>query len=160
MSHATVLHHVGSRETLLQRVAQRALATMFEDLVEVFGPASSERPPEDRVRDAVEIMDKHGHPRLLAWLALTGRASGDRPSFAPFIQLAHTAREENAKRDGKSAPNLDHTRFLVLITAFAMLGDAVAGHLIYEDCGIDDTDGARQDLRKRLIALVASELED
>lgn len=157
MSHATVLHHVGSRETLLQRVAERALNAMFEDLVAALGPSSAELHPQERVRTALEILDRHGHPRLLAWLALTGRAAMDRPRFGPFIELAHKTRGLNATRDGKAQPDVEDTRFLIIFTALAMLGDAVAGHLVYEDCGLEDLEQARSDFRERLIALVTSD---
>jgi AcrR family transcriptional regulator len=164
LSHPAILHHFGSREGLLQALARHGLAALQEDLL----PAL-ERPPEE-VGGADGILERafatlgdRGHARLLAWLALSGRAGsqgGAEPEqmLRALADAVHGRRVAFARESGRPEPSREDTDFSVTLVAVALLGDAVMGDGVRRSAGLPDDAATRRRFRSFLGRLVAGHL--
>jgi AcrR family transcriptional regulator len=155
ISHPAILHHFGSRETLLLELSRHALRSLNADLVSVLADSSQEDVKGwlDRV---FETLRDRGHARLLAWSLLTGRlgrADGasegeadDRLLFE-LAEAVHARRGELARRVGAAEPSLEDSVFAVQLVAAALLGDALMGPLLRRSAGLATDDGSNERFR-------------
>jgi AcrR family transcriptional regulator len=155
ISHPAILHHFGSRETLLLELSRHALRSLNADLVRVLADSSQEDVKGwlDRV---FETLRDRGHARLLAWSLLTGRlgrADGasegeadDRLLFE-LAEAVHARRGELARRVGAAEPSLEDSVFAVQLVAAALLGDALMGPLLRRSAGLATDDGSNERFR-------------
>src|SRR5262249_43552948 len=96
ISHPTVLHHFGTRELLLQAVVTRSLASLHADVVN----AIVNTPPGDErmamlIERVFEALDRGGHGRALAWLALSGLSPPESEGrLRQVAEAAHAMRRE------------------------------------------------------------------
>jgi AcrR family transcriptional regulator len=130
VSHPTILHHFGSRDRLVEAVINRRVAAMnHEVIMALIGAPQGEAPALALFERLFEMLGPGGHARVVAFLALEGRVPGAGPqSLMPLAQAAHAARL--ARRDPESAkPTLEDTHFTLLLSAFALFGEAVVGTL-------------------------------
>ncbi len=146
VSHPTVLHHFGSREALVEAVANRTLDSLHDGVV-----AALTRLPggEDQVAallDGVyEALVARGQGRALMWLAL---ASPDGPrddlrlrQQAEVLQMARRARFPE-----REPSPLEDSQFLVVLAASALLTQSVLGAHLLRGAGVT---GARAPGRYR-----------
>lgn len=130
ISHPTVLHHFGSRERLVDAVVKRRVAAMNQEVILALTGAS------DDVPSAVQLFERvyaafgpGGHARVAAYLALEGRVPGAEPdSLRPLAELMHAERLRRCVQD-EARPSFDDSYFIVLLSAFALFGEAIVGPL-------------------------------
>lgn len=164
ISHPAILHHFGSREGLLQALAQAGLSALQEDLLQALARPPQEVGGAEAILDRVfETLGNRGHARLLTWLALSGRAGpGDDEPPEPMIRTladrVHTQRLTLARDAGGAAPDPEDTVFSVVLVAVALLGDAVLGDGVRRSAGLPDDDATRRRFRAFLGRLVSAHL--
>ena len=134
VSHPTVLHHFGSREALVESLAERAMRGLTRDLLQAVrapdvvqsGPAILER--------VYRTLGEKGHARLLVWRVLAGWTDEKRSSEAQLlheiVDVVHERRGEILRGLGRRAPDREDTAFATLFAAFATVGEAVLGPLL------------------------------
>jgi AcrR family transcriptional regulator len=130
ISHPTILHHFGSRERLVDAVVKRRVAAMNQEVILALTGAS------DDVSSAVAVFERvyaafgpGGHARVAAFLALEGRVPGAEPdSLRPLAEVMHTERLRRCV-EGDDKPSFDDSYFIILLSAFALFGEAIVGPL-------------------------------
>ena len=145
MAHPNVLHHFGSREGLLRALTSRTVQRATDRVVGAMAE-SVRAEPEERVAALTRVldaMDEGDQGRLLAWLLISGRAGEfERPDMEPLVQVAHEWRTA-ALGPGK----IEDTRKLVLLSAMALVGDAVTGEGLVESLGLGQGEKGRRAFR-------------
>ena len=158
ISHPTLLHHVGSREELIEAVAERAFQSLQTSVVHAIADSSAQQsglgPILERVHQALHDT---GHGRALAWLLLEHAAKPhDALSLTTMIDAAHALRTVNAQRDGRPVPGRQDTAFSVLLTTFTLFAESFAGDIAYESAGIG---GQGDEFRRWLSGLLEAQLD-
>ena len=158
VSHPAILHHFGSREGLIEAVVHRAIERLESDLIaSIAAPPSSEKPLGAELIDrAFDVLVDGGHARVVAWLLLSGR--WDVPAemrMRVIAEGAHARRVEMeaAANPGAPAPTLEDTTFRMLLVAFTIFGDAIAGDAFRASAGVKGED-TRQKFRDWLEELI------
>lgn len=145
MAHPNVLHHFGSREGLLRALTARTVQRATDRVVRAIGDSVATGPEEraatlTRILDA---MDEGDQGRLLAWLVISGRAGEvEAPDMEPLVRVAHEWRTAAV-----GPANVEDTRRLVLLSAMALVGDAVSGEGLVEGLGLGKGDEGRRAFR-------------
>lgn len=145
MAHPNVLHHFGSREGLLRALTARTVQRATDRVVRAMGDSVATGPEEraaalTRILDA---MDEGDQGRLLAWLVISGRAGEvEAPDMEPLVRVAHEWRTAAV-----GPANVADTRRLVLLSAMALVGDAVSGEGLVEGLGLGKGDEGRRAFR-------------
>lgn len=145
MAHPNVLHHFGSREGLLEALTTRAVQGATDRVVRAMGDSVATS-PEERVAALTRIldaMDEGDQGRILAWLVISGRAGEyERPDMKPLVRVAHEWRTAAV-----GPANIEDTRRLVLLSAMALVGDAVSGAGLVESFQLGEGDQGRRAFR-------------
>jgi AcrR family transcriptional regulator len=166
VSHPTILHHFGSREGLVLAVTNRGLEALEADLL-----AALAEPQVDRI-DVAAIVERvfsalgeHGQARMLAWLALSeapdGRAlaSGAGSFLRELAEHIHARRVANWSGPAP-VPPFEDTLFVVMLTAVALIGDALLGPGIRTSSGLADDPDATRRFHVWLADLVVKQLSE
>lgn len=161
ISHPAVLHHFGSREGLVQAVVNRALESLQRDLGESMASLDGSEEAGAALFERVsEVLGRHGHARLIAWLVLEDGARevspGVRAGWEAIARLAHTQRL--ARTGASPASTLEDTRFTVVLSALALFALAIAGPITLSAAGFAHPDRAEQRFRGWLSRLVGERL--
>ncbi len=150
VSHPAVLHHFGSRDALVQSVVDRALRRLEASLMTALAVPA---PDGAALLDAVyATLVDGGHGRLLAWLLLSGGDAGldltaARKSWRAIIDATHAGRAGATRED---------TAFTVVLAAFAVFGQALAGAPVLAMAGLPARSGPR--FRRWLAELMAAHM--
>lgn len=155
MAHPNVLHHFGSREGLLHALTARAVQRATDRVVRAMGD-SLEAAPEGRAEALARVldaMDEGNQGRLLAWLVLSGRAGEvESPDMEPLVQVSHEWRTAAV-----GPASIEDTRRLVLLSAMALVGDAVSGEGLVEGLGLGSGEDGRRAFRAWLAKFLLSQ---
>lgn len=154
VSHPTILHHFGSRERLVGEVVQRRVASMNAD---VLGAVASQATGHEIVAPLLERLfaafGPGGHARVVAHLALEGAENPAIDGMRPVAKALH-ARRLTSVEPGGTKPSPDDSEFIVMLTAFALFGEAIAGPLFRGESPDAPDKKARVRFLARLTALV------
>ncbi len=161
ISHPAILHHFRSRDELVTAVVERAVSALHAELIATFASTLTQAQAvhaEDVLQRIAKTLADRGQARLIAWLVLSGLEPPALPSqvrLRRVIQGAHAFRRTRSKR-----PDLElaDTCFVVELTAFALLGDAVFGERLRELEGLPKHPRASRDFRARLARLLEAHL--
>ena len=103
MTHPTLLHHVGSRDQLVQDATLHLMQRTAARTLEAMQRGGEERDLDGFVRESLEAFRDEGRSRAIAWSALTGRLDATpKPPWQPFIAAAQSARTRRAAATAKS----------------------------------------------------------
>jgi AcrR family transcriptional regulator len=161
ISHPAILHHFGSREDLMTSVVERAVGALHAELIATFAATLAEAQAvqtAELLHRIAETLADRGQARLIAWLILSGREPPQLTSdvrLRKVVQGAHAFRRARSKR---SDLELADTTFIVELTSFALLGDAVFGERMRRLQGLPQDAHASRDFRVRLGRLLESQL--
>jgi len=151
VAHPTILHHFGSRADLVRAVMDRALGALREELLATLGRPDPEAIDVAALLERVfETLGDHGAARLLAWLVLAGDEGRDRDRVggAPFVreiaETVHARRRALYTRAGRRAPPFEDSLFAILLTSFALIGDALLGDVTRRSSGLVDPAAGRR----------------
>jgi AcrR family transcriptional regulator len=123
VSHPTVLHHFGDRDSLVQAVVDRALDSLH---VSLLAALAGSVPGPNQVGELLERVNaalvESGHARAFLWLALAGyRMSADDLRIRSFADVVHEVRRERRKAMKRDVPSYEDTYFSVLLPALALM---------------------------------------
>jgi AcrR family transcriptional regulator len=147
LSHPTVLHHVGSREALVEAVALRATEALQRDVLACFCDLPADADPEAVTLAALERIDealrRRGHARVFAWLAL---AKVRPPEEALLRGLADAIHEAQKAIRPDASP--EDARMQVLVVSAAMMGMAIVGSELLTMLAIPSSEAAHARFRE------------
>jgi AcrR family transcriptional regulator len=159
MSHPTLLHHFGSRQGLVEALAQRTMRGLASDLLAAIhspGPVASAPATLDRV---FQILSEAGHARLLVWRVLAGWTQSGKSMEATLLgevtKTLHARLTSLRHQRRLDPPSRDETAFTTLLAAFAIVGEAVVGSLVLNESELGIS---RPEFRDRLVRLVLDRL--
>ncbi|HVH05344.1 MAG TPA: TetR family transcriptional regulator [Myxococcota bacterium] len=136
ISHPAILHHFGSRESLMKDLAAHVIEGIETELLQGIALAANEESVQDVLMRVFESLGDAGHARLLAWRALAVRtadeadaADGARAKtlLGSLADLVHARRSAAAAERGIAPPSREDSEFTVRLGAAALLGEGVAG---------------------------------
>ena len=133
VSHPAILHHFGSRESLMKDLAAHVIEGLETELLRGLALAANEESAQDVLMRVFESLGDAGHARLLAWRALAGRTESEPPDprdktlLGALADLVHARRCAAAAERGIAAPSREDSEFVVRLGAAALLGEGVAG---------------------------------
>ncbi len=145
VSHAGVLHHVGSANALLEMVQRRASLQVRLDLLEVLRSNSSDR--AEAVDRALEQLSKPENGRLIAWLVASG---GE-----PFPTADERGLEQIAEQ--LELAGADRQR-AVLLATLAMFGESLVGEGVRKRLGMGSSDSDRAEFRRWMLSLLREQV--
>lgn len=161
ISHPAILHHFGSREDLITAVVERAVSALHTDLLANFATTLAQAKAvqaEELLHRIAETLADRGQARLLAWLILSGL---EPPQLASSVRLRRVVQGAHAFRRLRSERadlQLADTAFIVELTAFALLGDALFGERMRRLEGRTQNERASLAFRARLGQLLEAQL--
>lgn len=145
ISHSSILHHFGSREGLLEALSQDAFDALDRDLLAILeSSASGEERTAGLLERVARTLRDQGHARLLAWQIMSGRlprteSPAERETSNQMLtrvaEAIHRVRLEYARQSGRDRPELEDTRFFVLMMAYALFAEALAGDTLSASVG-------------------------
>ncbi|GAA6155480.1 TetR family transcriptional regulator [Pyruvatibacter sp. HU-CL02332] len=164
ISHPAILHHFQSREGLVAALVERTMRHLREALFGVIEKGQSGPVDTGAMMDEVfaTLSDK-GHARLLAWLTLTGRVEPEPDGaekgrgtqmLSELTDLIHEASVKQAEAAGRPGPQIEETRFYMLLAAITAFGEAIVGKQMYAAAGLGDDPKAATQFRERLKTLL------
>lgn len=141
ISHPAVLHHFGSREALVEAVADRALRGLQADLVARFSDASKLPDPKESLDAVFSVLGDRGHARLVAWLTLSGLSRPTKESRAYWTTVIDAVHGLRTKVVPKALR--EETTFVLMLSALALFGEALIGEPMFQDASVDKAGRAR-----------------
>ncbi len=131
VSHPAILHHFGSREGLVHAVVERAGTALEADIVTSFAAGEAEKDPAALVERVFRTFYGNGHARLIAWLSLSGVSQDHATSkLGEIAQIVHAIRKRKHEEAGLRCPPFEDSANVVMLSCFAMLGDAICGQAV------------------------------
>jgi AcrR family transcriptional regulator len=149
VSHPTVLHHFGSREGLVRAVVERSFERLNADVrAALAGSPEGSQSTAALLERVSAALASPSRARSLAWLALSDAGlPPDVGRLSDVIQALHARRTLLRGRHQKSPPEMEDTVFAVLLTAFALGGEALIGRALYPSAGRADVEQASAEFR-------------
>jgi len=136
IAHAVISHHFGNREGLMEALTRYASARLQEAVTRVLAAEGVGTPTNNRleqIHHAVELAAREiveqGYGRLWAWLIVSGRDW--RPQvegmFSGLTRIGHAFRVQWSVEDGQPAPDIEDTRFWMILGLRVFIGEALSG---------------------------------
>ncbi len=146
-----MLHHVGSREQLVQAVVQRALLKLETDLLACFSQDVAPTELAPTLHHVDDVLRGSGQARLVAWLALTrageGAARGSR--LGEVTAVLHEVR----RQQGQTA-SFEDIAFGVALASAALFGMSLLGEGMFRSIGLPADDETQRRFREWFAALL------
>ncbi len=147
MAHPNIIHHFGSRDGLVNaladRVGERATARITQAIKQ-----ATEAKPEDLVDAMTHVLDT-SYPgdegKAAVWLHLSGAESSLKQNMQSIVELSHSLRQ---KLDDNAS--LENTNRLVMLVTLALVGEVVSGQGIKDALGFGNNDESRAYFRRWL----------
>ncbi len=147
MAHPNIIHHFGSRDGLVNaladRVGERATARITQAI-----KRATEAKPEDLVDAMTHVLDT-SYPgdegKAAVWLHLSGAESSLKQNMQSVVELSHSLRQ---KLDDNAS--LENTNRLVMLVTLALVGEVVSGQGIKDALGFGNNDKSRAHFRRWL----------
>lgn len=152
LSHSSILHHFGSRAGLMEALRNDAFTALAKDLAARLATPSEGDPTIDFFEKISATLGDEGYGRLLAWQLMSGRLpqagsvgeavlgpDGSGGLLAGLGDQLHKLRVSRAAHFGQPEPDLEDTRRVVVMGACALLGEALAGHVMVRSAGLGDS---------------------
>ena len=160
IAHSSILHHFGSREGLLEALSSDAFDALDRDLrTTLESPGNGDDRAADLLERVARTLRDQGHARLLAWQIISGRVprgggNGEPEAsnriLARIAEVVHRVRLDFATEQQMAPPDLEDTRFFVLMMAYALFAEALAGDTLSASAGLDASDEAHHRFRRWL----------
>jgi len=143
ITHSTVLHHFGSAAELQKALVERMTASLLGDILKTLDSDEIESGDVAQIVSRVfSTLSDRGHARLMAWLTLTGQrdhsmSEGDHllADVVSLIERRLNNQEGTTSRDAHKA-----AQYVVMLAAFAAIGDGVSREFLSPIIGLDEED--------------------
>lgn len=163
VSHPTVLHHFGSREALVQAVAERVQKDIYRQVLEAMRATvvTEEALPQLFERISSTLAAK-GQSRVWYWLALENMEQPDeRQPLRTVVETAQEIRKHRRAALGKNTDvSLEDTRFAVVLAVMALTAQSVLGDHLLESLGLRADEKTHAKFRAWLANLLLNHLEN
>ena len=147
MAHPNIIHHFGSRDGLVNALADRVGERATTRITQAIKQAT-EAKPEDLVDAMTHVLDT-SYPgdegKAAVWLHLSGAESSLRQNMQSIVELSHSLRQ---KLDDHAS--LENTNRLVMLVTLALVGEVVSGQGIKDALGFGNNDESRAYFRRWL----------
>lgn len=147
MAHPNIIHHFGSRDGLINALAERVGERATRRITDAIKAATNVA-PEDRVSAMTHVLDS-AYPgdegRAAVWLHLSGAESSLKSNMELVVKLSHSLRQ-SINIDA----NFDNTNRLVMLVTLALVGEVVSGPGIKGALGFGNDDKSRAHFRRWL----------
>lgn len=159
VSHPTVLHHFGNRETLVRAVCERSFEAIHSDVVDAIArSAGGEGQLAGILHGVWRALTDRGHGRVVTWLALEGYALGGAAVHLRDVAVAaHSLRKR--KHAGGRTPSFEDTQHVVTLATLALIAQSVLGPEMLADVGLGDSLAAGAEFRAWLARLLTDHLD-
>lgn len=159
IAHPTILHHFGSRERLIEAVTLRRLDALRAEVLAAFARTEQGEAELAALFERLfAVFGPGGHARVVAFRALEGLPGAQPESIEALGVAAHATRL--ARRTGKGPePTLEDSYFTVLLCAFALFGEAIAGPLFRGEAEASPDRETSARFRKWLAKLVHQHMD-
>ena len=151
MAHPNILHHFGSREGLLNalanRIGERATIRITSAIDQALSASGDEK--VEALTHVLETAYPGDQGRAAVWLHLSGAESSLRSNMQQIVELSHQLR-----RSFDLDASLENTNRLVLLITLALVGEAVSGDNMKEALGFKQGDGSRAHFKQWLAEIL------
>ena len=156
MAHPNIIHHFGSRDGLLNALAERVGERATERITQAISSALSA--DSDQLVDAMaKVLDtayQGDEGRAAVWLHLSGAESSLKDNMDKIVDLSHQLR-----KNIEPTVERENTSRIVLLVTLALVGEVVSGEAIKAALGFEKSpDGSRAQFAQLLLQLSDSEL--
>jgi AcrR family transcriptional regulator len=139
MAHPNIIHHFGSREGLLNSLANRMGERATHRITEAIKTAV-DAPAQGKAAAMTQVLDT-AYPgdegRAAVWMHLSGAESSLKENMQQIVELSHQLRK-TVSEDA----DLEHTNRLVMLVTLALVGEVVSGQGIKEALGFAEDNRA------------------
>lgn len=161
VSHPAILHHFGSRESLLEEVVKRAFETLETDVIQAFSEIERAGAPTalQMIERARRVLVQRGHGRAMAWLLLSGKVRGVRDTRVRTIaEVAHRKRLDT--RGPVACGPFEDTLFRTLLIGMMLVGESVAGASLRESAGLGGDPAAQKRFTEWFARLITTNVDE
>ena len=157
MAHPNIIHHFGSRQGLINALADRVGSQATKRITQAITDALA-APSEDRVSAMTHVLDM-AYPgdagKAAIWLHLSGAETDMKPNMDKIVALSHSLRQH-------INPDvvLDDTNRLTLLVTLALVGEVVSGASIKEALGFGHDQASRAHFRQWLTEILLNITND
>lgn len=165
MAHAVISHHFGNREGLMEALTRYASNRLQERVTRVLATESAGNSANNRLEQihhvtelvAHEIADQ-GYGRLWAWLIVSGRdwRTQVEGMFSGLVRVGHAFRVQWSVEDGQPPPDIEDTRFWMILGLRVLIGEALSGPYAQLSVGLPGDEETEHRFRLWLSHLVAT----
>ena len=151
MAHPNIIHHFGSREGLVEALAERVGRRSTERITQALNHAA-ECQPENRI-DAMTKVFEEAFPgeqgRASIWLHMSGEQSSLKENMQKVLEVSHRFRETI-----EPSANRENTNRLLMLITLALIGEAVSGQGIKDALGFGDQEMSRAHFKQWLAEIL------
>ena len=151
MAHPNIIHHFGSREGLLnalaERLGERATARITQAISTALG-ANSEH-LVDAMAKVLDTAYQGDEGRAAVWMHLSGAESSLKDNMGKIVDLSHQLRASL-----EPSVTRDNTSRIVLLVTLALVGEVVSGDAVKSALGYERDGESRAQFRRWLAELL------
>lgn len=151
MAHPNIIHHFGSRDGLINAIAERVGNKATARISKAITEATNAQ-PEDRLAALTRVLDvayAGDQGKASVWLHMSGAESSFKDNMERIVELSHSLRK-SIDPDA----HLENTGRLVLLVTFALVGEVVSGDGVKEALGFEPSKGSRAHFRQWLAEIL------
>lgn len=157
MAHPNIIHHFGSREGLIDAIAERVGFRATERITKAITEATGAK-LEDRVEAMTHVLDvayAGDQGKAAVWLHMSGAGTAFKENMESIVALSHSLR----KAIDPDA-NLENTGRLVMLVTLALVGEVVSGDSVKGALGFGESNGGRAHFRQWLAEILLNLTEE
>ena len=151
MAHPNIIHHFGSREGLINALAERVGKRATERITSAINDAVNAT-PDQRIQAITHVFDtayQGDEGKAAVWLHLSGAESSLKSNMQRIVEMSHKFRqsiEPDADRD--------NTDRLVMLVTLALVGEVVSGQGVKDALGFGGDNKSRAHFRQWLAEIL------
>jgi len=157
MAHPNIIHHFGSRDGLINAVAERLGHRITARITNAINDAHSAT-PEERVTAITRVLDecyRGDEGRAAVWMHMAGAESSFKSLIQSIVDVSHRYRESI-----DPLANRDNTNRIVMLVTLALIGEVVTGQAIKEALEFGTGDGHHTNFRQWLAEVLLNLSDD
>lgn len=151
MAHPNIIHHFGSREGLINALAERVGIRATQRISLAISEAMQAE-PQDRLKAMTHVLDT-AYPgeegKVAVWMHLSGAKSSLRSNMQKIVELSHQLR---IKVNGTA--DIENTNRLVMLVTLALVGEVISGPGVKDALGFGSEQSNRANFRQWLAELL------
>jgi AcrR family transcriptional regulator len=151
MAHPNIIYHFGSRDGLINAIAERVGVRATKRITNAITEATKAK-PQDRVAAMTHVLDvayAGDQGKAAVWLHMSGAESSFKDNMERIVELSHSLR-----RSIDPNANLDNTGRLVMLVTLALVGEVVSGDGVKDALGFNPNSGGRAYFRQWLAEIL------